>query len=180
MSEEKKPPLDRMVEAYETMLERVDGLLSKAEGSTIPSLRESVRIAREKAVELNELSREEAERIATYLERDMQDAATFLSDTGREFRGWLRFETEVIENRLLELFIGVADRTVVELEQLAERARAASSYHTGEVTGPGTLVCTQCGKVMHFHQTGHIPPCGGCRGTSFRRQFDEEEGGDSS
>jgi hypothetical protein len=176
MSEEKKAPLDRMVEAYETMLERVDALLKKAEGATIPSLRESIHIAREKAVELDELSREEAERVAHYLERDMQDAASFVNNSGKEFRNWLRFETELIEGRLLELFIGVADRTVVELEQLAERAREASTHHTGEVTGPGTLICAQCGKVMHFHHTGHIPPCGGCRGTSFRRQFDEEEG----
>ncbi|MES9926605.1 MAG: hypothetical protein ABW158_00685, partial [Candidatus Thiodiazotropha sp. 6PDIVS] len=45
----------------------------------------------------------------------------------------------------------------------------ASLYHTGEVTGPGTLVCAQCGKEMHFKKTGHIPPCSGCKGTDFQR-----------
>jgi len=177
MSEEKKDPLDRMVEAYETMLERVDALLKKAEGSTLPNLRQSIDSAREKAVELDELSREEADKIAQYLERDMADAASFMARTGKEFRDWMRFEAELIEGRLLELFIGVADRTVVELEQLAERAREASTYHTGELTGPGVLVCTQCGKEMHLRKPGHITPCDGCGGVSFRREHDGEEGG---
>ena len=51
----------------------------------------------------------------------------------------------------------------------AEQAREASFYHTGEVTGPGTLVCAECGKELHFHKAGHIPPCPGCRGTRYRR-----------
>ncbi len=177
MSAEKKDPIERMVDAYETMLERVDGMLKKAEGAKIPSLRESIDIAREKAVELDEMSREEADRIGRYLERDVADAASFVTRSGREWRDWLHFEGALIEGRLLDLFAGVADRTVVELEQLAERAREASTYHTGEITGPGTLVCVKCGKAMHFHKPGHIPPCGSCRSTAFRRQFDDEAGG---
>lgn len=164
-----KDPLDRMVDAYESMLERVDGWLKDAEHA-VPNLRKGIDAAREKAVELDELTREEADRLGAYLERDLKDAGNFLAENGKEFRGWLRFEGKLVESRLLELFAGVADRTRVELETLAERAREASSYHTGEVTGPGTLVCTGCGKELHFHRTGHIPPCPKCRGTGFRRE----------
>ncbi|HEC15203.1 MAG TPA: hypothetical protein ENI99_01305 [Sedimenticola sp.] len=168
-SDDKRDPIDRLVDAYETMLERVNSAVEKAEQTTIPALKKNIEHAREKAVELGELTREEAEKIGGYLERDMKDAGEFLARTGEEFGNWLRFDLELIESRLLESFANVADRTRVELEALAERARKASLYHTGEVTGPGTLVCTSCGKEIHFHKTGHIPPCAGCRGTEYRR-----------
>ncbi|MCB1856666.1 MAG: zinc ribbon-containing protein [Gammaproteobacteria bacterium] len=165
-----KDPIERMADAYEQMLERVNQMLEKAEKSTLPSLRKALDQAREKAVALNELTREEAERLSDYLERDMKDAARYLSETGDEFRNWWRFDVELIEQRLMEMFANVADQTKLELEGLAERAREASRYHTGEVTGPGTLVCDSCGKEISFHKAGHIPPCPACRGISYRRQ----------
>ncbi|MCP3866609.1 MAG: zinc ribbon-containing protein [Gammaproteobacteria bacterium] len=170
MSEEyKKDPIERMTEAYESMLGRVDEMLEKAESRTIPTLKKSIEQAREKAVELNELTREEADKLAVYLERDMQDAARFLSETGDELREWWLFDVELVERRLLELFASVADRTSIELDKFANQALEASLYHTGEVTGPGTLVCVECGKTLSFHKAGHIPPCPGCRTTRYRR-----------
>ena len=168
-AEDKNDPIERMADAYERMLERVDAMLDIAESKTIPTLRNSLDTAREKAVELNELTREEAEKLATYLERDMQDAAHFLSETGEELRNWWRFDVEVMEHRMMEMFANVADRTRVELEKFATQAREASFYHTGEITGPGSLVCNECGKVLNFHKAGHIPPCPKCRAGRFRR-----------
>ena len=72
---EKHDPVDRLVGAYERMLERVNGALKHAEKTTVPTLRHALEQAREKAVELEEITREEAERVADYLERDMHDAA---------------------------------------------------------------------------------------------------------
>jgi hypothetical protein len=170
--DDKRDPIDRMTDAYERMLERVDEMLEKAEKNTIPNLKKSIEHARERAVELNELTREEAEKVATYVERDMKDAAHFLLETGEQFREWWRFDVKLIENRLLDMFANVADKTRVELEKLAGEAREASLYHTGEVTGPGTLVCIGCGKELHFHKAGHIPPCPQCHGTRFQRGTD--------
>ncbi len=162
-------PLDRMVVAYENMLQRVDNLLQKAEKTAIPTLKKSLEHAREKAVELDELTREEAEKIASYVERDLHDAAGFLHQTGEEFREWVRFDLKLIENRILDMFASVADKTRLELGRFADQAKDATLYHTGEVTGPGTLVCGECGKELHFHKTGRIPPCSGCHGTKFAR-----------
>lgn len=167
-------PVDRLVNAYERMLEHVDSMLDKAEKNTLPSIKKSIDTAREKAVELNELTREEAEKVAAYLERDMKDAAHFLSETGEEFREWFKFDVQLIESRMLEMLAKVADRTRLELDRLADRAREGVLYHTGEITGPGTLVCTHCGKELHFHKTGHIPPCPKCRATEYRRILNEQ------
>ncbi len=169
VSDNNQDPLDRMVVAYENMLQRVEYILQKAEDTAVPTLKKSLEHAREKAVELDELTREEAEKIAAYVERDLHDAAGFLHKTGEEFRDWARFDMKLIESSILDMFASVADKTRLELERFADQAREAALYHTGEVTGPGTLVCSGCGKELHFHKTGRIPPCPGCHGIKFAR-----------
>ena len=163
--ENKKDPVERLVSAYETMLERVNKVSDRAK----PVLSEAINHARETAVELGELSREEADKIAVYLERDMKDAADFLVETGQDFHDWFKFDVQLIEDRLYEMFASVADQTSLELRKLAERAKRASRLHTGEITGPGTLVCTTCGAELHFKKAGHIPPCPKCTATEFKR-----------
>jgi len=168
-SEKKQSTVDHLVEAYETMLERVSKSIETAEQTTIPALKKNIEHARETAIEVGELTRDEAEKIGAYLERDMHDAGDFLAQTGEEFKNWVRVDLALIEDRVLEMFTSVADKTRVELGALAERARQVSLYHTGEITGPGVLVCTSCSKEIHFRKTGHIPPCAACRGTEYKR-----------
>jgi hypothetical protein len=170
MSEEKKDPVDRMVAAYEVMLERIHEAADTAEKKGVPWLREALAGAREKAVELEELTREEADKVSRYVERDLRDAANFLADTGQEFRDWVSFDWRLVQNRMLDMFAGMADQTSQALRGFAEQAREASLYHTGEITAPGVLECTACGEELHFAKTGHIPPCPKCNATRFQRK----------
>lgn len=165
----KPDTIDRLVGAYEKMLERVQTGWDRA-GHGVPSLGHALDQAREKAVELEELTREEADKIAEYLERDIKNAAAFLAEGETTLSSWLRFDLELIEERLRDLLVSVADKTRLELETLAEEAQFADLYCTGEISGPGTLVCQQCGQEMHFHAAGHIPPCPTCHATEFRRR----------
>jgi len=172
MSEDQghEPGGRHLIEAYNRMMERVRGAIAAAERQAGPRLRRAVEEAKEKAVELGELTREEAERIAAYLLRDVQDAADYLAGPkGEELKQWLRFDIELIEQRLFELFLGVADQAKVEMVEFQQELAAAGSYRTGEITGPGTLACTACGELLHFHHTGHIPPCPRCHKTLFSR-----------
>jgi ElaB/YqjD/DUF883 family membrane-anchored ribosome-binding protein len=162
-------PLDRLAAAYDKMLHEVHEAIASAKEHALPGLKEYLSDAQEKLVEIGELTREEAEKVSLYIERDMKDAAHYLSETGAELSAWWRFDVEQVENRLLEMFTSVADQTKLELTRLAESANQASRYHTGEVAGPGTLVCIACGKELHFNKTGHIPPCPECKGTEFYR-----------
>jgi hypothetical protein len=170
---EHRDPIDRMVGAYETMLERVGSAMDAATEKTVPVLRHALERARETAVELGELTREEAERIAGYLERDAHDAARYMADTGEELRTWFRFDLQLLEERLFDLFAKVADQTGLQLRQWAEAARQGARYRTGEVTGHGSLACVACGHELHFARPGHIPPCPNCSGTEFRRPVAE-------
>jgi len=166
----------RQLQGYEKMLERVTDLLQEAGDQARPRLRDSLHRARERAVELGELTREEAERIGDYIRRDVEDAASYLTrqDTDDDLAGWFRMDMALLEGWLLDRFTSVADRTRVEWQELQQDLERATHWGTGEITGPGQLRCTGCGKIMQFRKTGHIPPCPACKGTDFQRVTAED------
>lgn len=172
-AQDKQTPLDHLVTAYERMLERVHAAVERAEHQ-VPSLKQSLEQARDKAVELGELTREEAERIASYMERDLRDAAAFIVDTGQEIQDWWRFDLEQVEQRMLELFASVADQTRLQWQEITEQWRQTAVYSVGEVTGPGALVCSGCGQAVDYVKPERIQPCPRCQGTRFHRQVAED------
>jgi hypothetical protein len=151
------------------MLERVHDGLEDLEQHTLPALRRSIEKAQETAVELGELTRDEAEDIGAWLYRDLVAAGSHFKASGSDFGAWLRFDTALVEQRLWDLFSRAADRTSLALLDFREQLERAAHYGTGQVTGPGTLACENCGKQLHFHAIGHIPPCPKCHHTRFER-----------
>jgi hypothetical protein len=154
---------------------RVKTAIEEAEEATVPALRRYIHNARDKAVELEELTLEEAEKVAGYLERDITDAGRHLADTGHQLGDWLRFDIDLIEDRLLDALSLVADHTRLEMLQFERDLREGPPWNTGEVTGPGTLVCDSCGATIRFHATGYIPNCPECEHTVFHRRTVESE-----
>lgn len=163
---------DPLVGAYEEVLRRTREGIADAQES-VPKLRQLLDRVRDNMVELGELTREEAQKITEYVERDIEDAAGYIVDTGEDLRNWWRFDLELIEQRMLEAFTSVADMTSLELGQWAEQARRATLYQAGQITGPGTLVCDRCGAETHFIRTGRIPACADCGGLAFKRPRSE-------
>jgi predicted RNA-binding Zn-ribbon protein involved in translation (DUF1610 family) len=167
---------DKLVQAYDTMLSRLKEVWHDIEEKALPTLKEGLDVAKQKASELGELSREEADKVAEYVRRDLNEAGEFLSENGRQLKDWLSFDLEYAESRLAEMFAGLADTTRIELEKIAERARKVGEWHTGEITTIGILRCVECGELLHFDKTGHIPPCPKCHGTVFKKEFSKDKG----
>lgn len=156
----------KLIEAYNSLLHRVFDTVSEAGEKLKPTLEKRL----EQAAELEELGREEIDTISRYLRRDIEAAAEWMAENeDDELKDWLRFDIEQVESRVLEAFSQLADQTTVELKQLAERANEVGEWHTGEIVGIGSLTCMECGKEIHFHATGHIPPCPKCHATKFKR-----------
>lgn len=160
---------ERMVSGYNEMMEQIKKIFEKADAQARPKIIQAIEAAKKHAIELNNLTKEEAHRIGEFIRRDINDAAEFLAESEDDLSNWFQFDIQLIENWLWEAFSSVADKTRLELLAISERLEHDSKYHTGEVTGPGTLKCVACGKQMSFKKTGRIPPCGGCRGTEFER-----------
>ena len=172
MSPTSHPPVrdERLVHAYNQMMVRTRALLQANHDKTLAGLQRSIDAAKAEAVAQGELSQNEAERLGNYLRRDLEDAGHYLAHSGDEdLSGWFHFDVQLIETQLLDMFTAAADQTKLAYLQLAERARHAAEYRAGEVTGVGTLQCANCGELLHFHRTAHIPPCPRCRNGLFLR-----------
>ncbi len=164
----KGDPFDVLGQAYEKMYEQAVEKFHKAEHKTAELFEELVDEAVDTAVEMDEVSREDALKLAKFIKRDVSHAIDYLKETGRELKDWLGFETTFLEMEFVDNLLQVADPTTVEWLRLKQQAQDYQ-YHTGEVTGPGTLVCDNCGEKLHFHRAGKIPPCPKCKATAFHR-----------
>jgi len=169
---------NRLARAYDRMMERVKlrlEELEQAEKAAFPLLNASIEHAAEKAVALGELTREEARLLGGYLKRDLEDAGHHLATTGRDLRDWLRFDLELIEERLLEFFQRGVDQSRLDLSAFETPPDDVEPewYRGGEVIGLGTLRCQQCGQRVVFHSPALIKPCSACGGTVFARVASE-------
>lgn len=176
MTGQKKTFGNHLLEAYEKMVERLVLQLQGLSDKAAPEVERRLTLAKQKAVELGELTVQEAEQIAGVLWKDLRSAGRHLASGGKELEEWLEFDANQVEARFLELFSSAADQTAIELLNLRERAWEAEHYQTGEVTGPGTLVCAACQQQVHFHAPGHVPPCPKCHGSLFARSGDSGNG----
>ncbi|KPK40898.1 MAG: hypothetical protein AMJ69_00590 [Gammaproteobacteria bacterium SG8_47] len=159
---------DKLVQAYHQMLERLKGSWRKAEAEALPAIRESIAHAQDKASELGELTREEAENIADYLRRDLRHAGEHLSENTNELAAWLQFDLKLVEQRLVDLFSTYVDQSRVELGDFEERL---ATWHSGEITGAGVLECTQCGTRLKMTKPGRVPSCPKCHGKTYRKLY---------
>lgn len=157
----------KMEEAYQHMLERVYEHMT---GEGVP-LEKAIDLAREDTAQNKGIAPDEADKIAGYLLRDLQDLGDHLRQDKekKDLRDWLLMDTTLIEAAIRDLLFSVADKTDVELMDLAEHHWRPTLLHTGEVTAPGVLVCTFCGEELHFDRIARIPPCPHCNNTEFKR-----------
>ena len=161
-------PSHRLIDAYNHMMASIRTAFEKAEDSEM-SLSKAISMAREEITHISDITQDEAEEISTFIKRDINDAAEYMMESSSEFGDWLMLDIEVIERKLIDLFLSVADKTRVELEQLGVQNRKPSVYYSGEITGPGTLQCTACGHKVGFTTTSHIKPCAECGHNTFKR-----------
>ena len=174
-----KETSDKLLKTYHQMLDQIKDLWHHAEEKAIPTLSENIELAAEKASELGESTKEEIEKLGQYIQRDLEDAGEYLSTyvekNGPQLENWIKDELEFAEVQFAEVFATLADKTRLELDALAERARQVGVWRTGEITHVGVLYCKNCNEALHFKKPGHIPPCPKCRGTEFKKVFNKKE-----
>jgi hypothetical protein len=160
---------DKIVQGYITMLNKLSEWTDKADDNAGPMFINGIKETEEFLLGLQKWSQEEIDLISRYVKRDLHDAATKMEQQNKNFKEWLDFDLQPIEEQLLSVFSNMADQTREELTHIEDMA---NEWHTGEVTSIGLLLCTRCGKKLHFHKAGHIPPCPACYHTKFKRMDD--------
>ncbi len=161
---------NKLVDAYNKIITHLHEDL----GDASRTLARALEAAKEKLSEVGGLTQEEINKVADYVKRDIEEVAHSLVKSDEEtddesLAEWLKFDIELIENFALDAFMSVADKTRIELAKLEQMAKLNSIYETGEITGPGTLICEHCGEQLTFKTTSEIPKCPKCGGLTFRR-----------
>ncbi|MEW6691505.1 MAG: hypothetical protein AB1340_01555 [Pseudomonadota bacterium] len=160
----------RLREGYRAMSERVHQILQHAGEGMVHTLEEALLKAREQAYTLGELSREEAEVVATALKRDVEGVALAMMQAEVGAKQWMETDLTVAERSLLERALSGADPTTLDLLRLKElwTEREQAPVHAGTEAGKGAYECVACGEIIHLEQAATVPPCPRCKGTRFR------------
>lgn len=157
---------DKLIKAYSEFMQHLHETME----DTLHSFSEALEISKQKTSESNELTDEELDKVSGYVQRDIEHAAQGLehkadSDSLSE---WFKFDVELIEKLTLDAFLSVADKTRIELEKIKQLA-TKHTYHSGDITFPGTFICDECGKEIAFKTPSEIPACPKCHATTFIR-----------
>ena len=157
---------DKLIKAYSEFMQHLHETME----DTLHSFSEALQISKEKTSQSNELTDEELDKVSSYVQRDIEHAAQGLehkadSDSLSE---WFKFDVELIEKFTLDAFLSLADKTRIELEKIKQLA-TKHTYHSGDITFPGTFICDECGKEIAFKTPIEIPECPKCHATTFVR-----------
>jgi hypothetical protein len=160
---------DRLIKAFDHMVENVNQAMHEAEEALGPTIDEMVHNAQTLASDIHKLSQEESEKLGEALKRDIQKANKTLNQQKKELKDWLSFDLTVVEDKFIELIASAADKSWLDFRDFENQSKQAEVYRTGEVCSAGTLCCNNCAQTMKLSKTSHIPPCPKCHHTEFHR-----------
>lgn len=158
---------NKLIKLYDELMNHLYDALD----GTLHTIAEAMDIAKEKTSALGGHTQEEINRVADYVMRDVEHAATSqtLEEENNSLSEWFKFDIDLIENFALDAFMDIADKTRVKLAALEMDAKQYHPYQSGDIASPGTFVCDSCGKQIAFKSTSAIPDCPECQGKSFTR-----------
>ena len=158
---------NKFVEAYNELM----GHLYEIMDDTLHTVADAMEIAKEKTGKLGGLTQEEVNQVADFLMRDIEHAAISTPTVNNKdsLSEWFKFDIELLENFALDDFFSLADKTRIELAKIENQAKQFHTYKSGDITGPGTFNCDQCGKQIAFKSTSEIPECPECKAKTFSR-----------
>lgn len=164
----------QLQQAYQKLLTRLHDnwhdSWQQTQTDIAPKLQYLLETTKEKALAAQELTKEEIDIVSGYIYRDIHDAQQYLKKTGKELKDWLAFDWQLAEQKAWEMLETLADKATVDRLHLEEELEERVEYHTGEITGIGTLVCQKCHQSLHFKAHSHpIPSCPHCHHTVFSR-----------
>ncbi len=162
-------PKDKLLQAYNKMVDDLHAAVEKAEETLSPTIDEMLLNAEKLSKKAYALTQDEAKNISDHLKRDIASARKYIHVDGKEFKEWLNFDIQQVEDRFADFLSKAADKTWIDFRALEILGKKNSVYKTGEICSAGTLRCLDCGQQMKFTKNSHIPPCPKCHHTKFER-----------
>ncbi|PCI09348.1 MAG: hypothetical protein COB77_00065 [Gammaproteobacteria bacterium] len=172
-----KKPANHIINAYNHMITEMRLSFEQAEAHAM-TLQYTLETAKNQVVRLGYITAEEAYEIGENIKRDVNDAADDMMESGDAFYDWLLLDVDIIERKVMALFLSVADQTRIELEQFKQTTpepeqrliEKSPVYRCGDITEPGVLLCKNCGKLKGLLSGGKISTCSRCKNDVFLQQ----------
>ncbi len=166
MTEKKsQQPDQEEISLYARIVSRTEELMESGR----KNLDEALKKASEDLTSAGDFTREQSERIAGYVKRDLGHAADHVSKTTESIKGAVTPQRLAVGAQ--SLFARILTTTAEQLQEWAQKAEAQLEFKTGEITSPGTLTCKNCQEELHMKRTARIPPCPKCHKTVFRKSY---------
>jgi len=161
----------KALEAYDRMLEQVQSRLRTMQDTTLETLEGEIDNAIEAEQELREMTKDEISLLGTYLQRDLEHLMHFVDETGEGLAEWLQLDMSLLEQRLTERLLSVADQTLVDTLALRQKLESheAGQYIAGEVATAGMFQCLNCEHMLCLTSTSHLEPCEACGSQYYKR-----------
>ncbi|MBW7470561.1 zinc ribbon-containing protein [Marinobacter sp. M216] len=161
----------KALEVYNRMLERVQAGLKQTQDASLETLEDEIRKAIEFEYELEEMTREEADLLGAYLQRDLEHLLHFVEETGEGLTDWLQLDISLLEHQLADQLLSVADKTLVDTLELRQKLENedAGHYISGEVATAGMFRCLNCSHMRCLTATSHLEPCDACGSHYYER-----------
>jgi len=173
MAEQQKPGGRGFTAAYDRVLKRLSSNLENAEIRSWDFLQQQIEEAVEVELKAEEMTRDELNLLGAYVKRDMKALGRYSHMAGVGLAAFLKFDLNYLEERFMERFVALADRTRIDQELLREQLdHDSEQYITGELATAGTLECLACGMPHRLLETVVIEPCQKCGGNYFKRVSD--------
>jgi vacuolar-type H+-ATPase subunit H len=160
---------DRLVAAFDHMVDQVSDAIHDAEEALAPTVDEMVHNAQQLARELFTLTQEEAESLGATLKRDMHKANKTLNQQRKELKDWLSFDLTLVEDRFIDMIARAADKAWLDFRAFENESHQASVYLSGEICNAGRFSCSNCDNSLDLPKTGQLSRCPKCNHSKFYR-----------
>ncbi|MDT8441481.1 MAG: hypothetical protein RQ723_07455 [Desulfuromonadales bacterium] len=147
---------------YEKLASRTAEILEESR----KTIDEALKKAKEELAAAGDYSREQADKVGVYVQRDLMENASKARDAVVK-----AVDPQRLAAGAQSAFSRILTSTAETLSEMAAKAEKNLEFRTGEVTSPGTLTCKDCGAELHMTSTKRIPPCPKCHKTLFRKSY---------
>jgi len=169
MSDKNSGGSDRSAQ-YDRVLSRLRNDLKNAENRSWDFLQEKIEEAVELELTAEEMTRDEMDLLSAYLKRDLKRLGYYAHETSEGIAAWLNFDLNILEQKVAQQLMDLADRTRIGIAELEQRLQhGEDQYAAGEIAAAGTLACLICGEKVTLTKTSRIEPCHKCGSEGFIR-----------
>lgn len=165
----KASPKGAEIEHFENLASRTRELFEESVEKSRASLEDALETAKKEMVAAGTFTAEKGEQLRKFVMRDLALTQDGLESAVRGASQGLN--PERIGYGLLGLMQSLAESAEEAFSDMAESLKAHRTYRTGEICGPGTLTCDNCGSQLTMSHTGHVPPCAKCKHAEFSRSY---------